>query len=123
MTQPSHAKETSIEDALADDHKEIGVLIDRLAGQLRDGDAGAAGTLSAVDHLLRRHMKWEEEVLFPIVLTRSPADRRRHIESLTIDHESLRELLESLRERVAGGAGTGAALERLRLLLAGHNED
>lgn len=84
----------SIETALTADHERLDALPFE---QLRDE--------------LERHIRWEEEHLFPAVERAGGNAVARHLDSLRADHEVI-------REAMADGN-----VERLRVLLAGHNWD
>lgn len=122
-SEPGDAK--SIDDVLGDDHERLGCLLGQLRDQIRRREKNARQSLEQFDEGLVRHMTWEETALFPAVLDHATAAQRKSIESLYIDHERLRETLETLKSAVAEDDFSAAdkSADWLETLLKGHNYD
>lgn len=125
MAPLMQAETTSIQDELAGDHRRLERLFDALAAAVWRSDPGAEAIASAFERGLERHIRWEEEHLFPAILSEVPKDLRRHVDSLLADHQMLLELLKGVRAELArkGYEAARALLEELTYHLSGHNED
>lgn len=116
----------SISDDLTSDHERIDACFRDLVDALGETPEAARRSLDELDRGLRRHMTWEEMVLFPAVLQAAPVTyRRRAVDSLCSDHDCIRTTLTVLRAEILSGRREAAvrSLETLRVLLAGHNRD
>lgn len=111
--------EDSVDDVLGADHERVSVLL----RALRDAPESAA--FRSLDAALRRHIRWEEEVLFPAVRPRATEAEKRSIDSLRIDHERIGETLDRIASALGSGglADARQGLERLDIYLRGHNYD
>lgn len=109
----------SVDDVLSQDHDRIDGHVWELVTALALGREDALKSAEAFVAALERHIRWEEETLFPAV----PA--ARGIESLRADHERIRASLNDLCAKVTVGLAEEARvlLDRLRIFLAGHNRD
>ena len=114
-----------MEELLAADHQLIDELLASLGKALEAGVTEDAGRhFRAMADRLGHHMEWEEAELFPAVPP-SPRMAARHVESLKIDHERIRRTLGELSVAIERKQGpqARAALDDLRVFLAGHNGD
>jgi regulator of cell morphogenesis and NO signaling len=125
MTHATQSVTTSIQDELSDDHRRLNELFDRLVAAVWEGSRGAAAIAAEFDEGLTRHIRWEEDHLFPAVQADVPRDLRRHIESLQADHELLLELTSGMRAELKRRDfdGAKALIEEFTYHLAGHNDD
>ncbi|MBI2930594.1 MAG: hemerythrin domain-containing protein [Planctomycetes bacterium] len=115
----------SISDALQADHERLDGVFATLTDQIRERRPDAMETLEKLRTGLDNHIRFEEEVLFRAVRGATRAYPLRGIESLTIDHERIREMLAALRATVDRGdfAGAESAADELKVHLDGHNRD
>jgi hypothetical protein len=115
---------TSIDDALTEDHVQLDGLYRtlRIAVGLRDG--GVASAQTAFERRLFRHMAWEEDAFFPVLVAR-PGYPSKKIESLKIDHDRIKEKLLEISAAVTARDWDQATtcVEDLWFLLEGHNRD
>jgi hypothetical protein len=116
---------SSIGDALGADHERLGAIFDRVREEVAGLDEGAAGSLETLERDLLRHIEWEERALFPALLRGVPGDHRRHVDSLTADHDLIREHLAKSRQHLAARrfVEAGEELQELAWRLKGHNDD
>ncbi|MBI4564147.1 MAG: hemerythrin domain-containing protein [Planctomycetes bacterium] len=114
----------SLDDFLAEDHKKIDEYLIFLVRALEKNSADAARPLQTMAERLDHHMEWEEKVLFPAVPP-SPRLASRHVESLTIDHERIRRVMNELASAISHRQFSEAchAADDLRVFLQGHNRD
>ncbi len=115
---------TSIQDSLSADHVRLDSIFEQLVHAAKAHDGAAHRLLDLVERELTHHMAWEERHLFPAVLALY-GDRRKHVESLTIDHDFIRSHLAASRDLLAEERFAEALdeLEALRVRLIGHNDD
>lgn len=125
MKDTENRRLESVDDALGEDHERLDTLLKKL-------DSAVSAALPTTPELLRsfvwsllHHMAWEEQCLFPAVKPLATAKEHRSIESLEIDHERLRDTLQSLESTIAAGdhATAGTLVRWLKTLLQGHNYD
>lgn len=116
---------SSIGDALGADHERLDGIFTRLRSEVAAGDPASLASLAELERDLDRHIQWEERALFPAVLKGVPGDSRRHVESLTADHELIREHLAKAQRHLAGSrfVEAGEELQELAWRLKGHNDD
>jgi len=125
MSDPRPTGAESIDDTLGGDHRRLGLLIDRLRAAAAERGPDAAAVLEEIGRELGHHMAWEEQELFPAVRPHATPVQEKHLQSLEIDHERIRETMADLRsalERRDFGAA-GPVVERLDVFLKGHNAD
>ena len=115
----------SIDEGLGKDHERIEALLNGLVDAVHTHSASAPAAFGEVDHALRLHMRWEEEVLFPAVRVRASEAQKRSIESLQIDHERITETLATIGTtlNVADYGEARRWIDWLDVLLQGHNYD
>jgi iron-sulfur cluster repair protein YtfE (RIC family) len=104
-------------DTLESEHREAEALLERLA----EADDGERGPLVAeLDAALRRHMRIEETVIYPVVVRTIGKDEADEAET---EHELAREALRQLRELAPDAPGVDAAVEMLRAGISHHVEE
>jgi iron-sulfur cluster repair protein YtfE (RIC family) len=125
MNDTSYRSQESVDDALRGDHERLDALLQELDSAVSAASPAAPGALRSFSRALLHHMAWEDHALFPAVKVLASGKERRSIESLEIDHERLRDTLQSLESTLStGDAGTATMLVRwLKTLLQGHNYD
>jgi hemerythrin-like domain-containing protein len=125
MNRPAVDVRESIDEVLGDDHRRLGGLLGRLREALRSRSPSAIEPLEWLGLELGHHMAWEEEELFPAVRPVANAEEKRHLESLQIDHERLRDALTELRAALLTEDYAAADLlyGQLDAFLQGHNAD
>jgi regulator of cell morphogenesis and NO signaling len=112
----------SITENLHCDHHAIDLLIADLAAMIEDGELERADhSFADVDSALRRHIRFEEEVLFPEFEARThpmgPTQVMRH------EHRQIEAWLDALAEALGllQRAQASTALAELLLILGQHN--
>ncbi|HSP05622.1 MAG TPA: hemerythrin domain-containing protein [Acidobacteriota bacterium] len=71
---------------------------------------------------LRRHIIWEEEILFPIFEEKSGMRENGPTEVMRSEHRQIHQTIEVLRQKLlAGNSNTGHEEEYLLMLLGNHN--
>ncbi len=85
----------SIQIVLSQDHKRLDALLAQAARQIEDGDlARARASYDAFESGLRRHIRYEEERLFPLFRARTGIDGG----PLAVMADEHREILRTLDE-------------------------
>jgi regulator of cell morphogenesis and NO signaling len=118
----------------ARDHDEIDVLFDHLHSDVAEaasrlpGGPGLFGSFDEFDARLERHIRWEEEVLFPAVEEKAPDLALGPGRVMREEHERIRKHKSAARLALAGGERDRAALdaarrslEQMRDILIDHN--
>lgn len=125
-----------IDRLFVEDHREIDALFTRLLQGLaasreaaRDDAPALADAFHSVDERLERHIRWEEEILFPAVEERAPELADGPGQVMRLEHVEIRSCLQTARDAFAASAlDDGAkqtiqgALRAAESLLAEHNE-
>ncbi|MBI4564146.1 MAG: DUF2249 domain-containing protein [Planctomycetes bacterium] len=128
-------EETEIEAAFGRDHDEIDLLLGYLRQDLQSviGDkkrsAGSLGRqFDEFDGRLERHIRWEEEILFPAAEVLQPFLAQGPGRVMRMEHEEIRRLkaevgrcLHTKEASAAAVERTREALEALVSLLTDHN--
>ena len=125
MNDTAFRSSESVDDALRSDHERLDGLLVNLESAVAAGLLAAPRVLRSFADALLHHMSWEDQSLFPAVKRLASEKERRSIESLEIDHERLRDTLQSLESSLAAGDGAtaGTLVDWLKTLLKGHNYD
>jgi len=125
MATNDFPSQDSVDDALGGDHQRLGALLEALIQAVSGSSPASPDLLGRLRRPLLHHMTWEDQWLFPAVKALASAKERRSIESLEIDHERLRDTLQSLESALAAGdhAAAGPLVRWLGMLLQGHNYD
>lgn len=112
----------SISAVLTEDHHQCDSRFAELETAVSKGDwEAAAGLLERFDAAMRRHIDFEEQVLFPALETSgAPAGPA---EVMRMEHEQMRELLDALGRAAAGNDAEDllGAAETLLVLIQQHN--
>lgn len=100
------------------DHDRLDVIFAE-AGQA--GDASAAGArFGEFDRDLRRHIEWEEEILFPVFEERTGMVDSGPTAVMRMEHDQIARLLDAIALRISEGDASGL-LEDLAAVLRAHN--
>lgn len=119
-----------------EDHREIDALLSRffqeLAASQHGSEAGSpvlAAAFRTVDGRLERHIRWEEEILFPAVEERAPELADGPGQVMRMEHAEIRSFLQAARNAFAvsrfddgSRQAIQGALRAAEALLAEHNE-
>lgn len=111
-------------EALAWDHDRLDALDAAAFSALAAGDvAGARGTFAAFARGLERHIRFEEEILFPAVEERAGFRREAGPTAvMRAEHAEIRACLAGIAAALDGGvAGAPEIRRRLASILGGHN--
>lgn len=92
-------------------------LVHAVADGDRSGAAEVARRLAGAVAALRRHTMSQDEIVWPAVLDRAPADSVRVL-CAEEQHERIDRLLTRAQARTAAFVGAAAAIERARLTAA-----
>lgn len=114
---------TTISEAMHDDHRHCDELFARAEERVAAGDfAGGTQAFTEFASALERHLKLEEEVLFPALEEKTggpigPTQMMRH------EHEQMRQALASMREGLTAQNGQAflGQSETMLILLQQHN--
>lgn len=113
---------STITEYLSDDHQRLDRVIADLCAMVEDGEMERAEySFRDLDAQLRRHIRVEEELLFPVFDLRAgmigPTQVMRH------EHRDIESLLEELAQALTAGLRPAAstALSTLVQLLGDHN--
>ena len=106
---------------LHNEHCRVFRTLHRLVQGVADGDRGGAAEvarrLAAAVAALRRHTTSQDEIVWPAVLDRAPADSVLVL-CAEEQHERIDRLLTRAQARTAAFVGAAAAIERARLTAA-----
>ena len=118
----------SVMDYLQADHRRLDGLMEECKSQMETGDTtGAAGTFASFREGLDRHIRIEEEMVFPEFEAASglgPAGGPTGV--MRYEHAEIRRLLEAVHDLLTGAAPSAAEFEQLTgslvALLHEHNQ-
>lgn len=101
------------------DHREIDAILERTAFD----SPSALSNFSAFNARLERHIRWEEELLFPAVAAKAPPLAMGPIRVMKLEHQAIREhKAATLAALKAGDAASAKAhSEAMVQVLTGHN--
>ncbi len=119
-----------------EDHRRIDAMFSRLRRDLSESrgspepDAGRlAESFHVLDERLERHIRWEEEVLFPAVEGKAPGLARGPGRVMRLEHTEIRSYMRKLRECFAAPVHDDGVRQCVRdtfmaveSLLCEHNE-
>jgi iron-sulfur cluster repair protein YtfE (RIC family) len=110
----------SINDFLTEDHARLDELLDGVQECRPTNPARAKELLAEFAAGLRRHLRWEETILFPLFEEKARQTGLTH--TLLGEHQEIREWLAALGEKLEQ-AGADADTEEKMLVeeLGGHN--
>ncbi|HET6204163.1 MAG TPA: hemerythrin domain-containing protein [Planctomycetota bacterium] len=120
---------TTITDFFQQDHREIDDLYRDALERAREGEpAHALATFDEYDRNLERHIRWEEDLIFPAFEEASGLHGEGPTEVMRAEHREIRVLKQRLRAEIAvlrGRADGSAPLWRtarsLEKILGEHN--
>lgn len=112
---------SSIQSFFGADHDRLRRLFTEFDRRKRTDPAAAAGFLRDFACGLRRHIRWEEEILFPIFEAKSAIRNGGPTHVMRLEHVEIRGFLAEIEEAVAHGREPGEAQVRLSELLAAHD--
>jgi len=117
------ATSESVTAYLSYDHRRLDALLDEVAAAVEDGDFELAEEpFRAFDEGLRRHIRLEDEVVFP-AFERATGNREGPTVAMRGEHQDILRLLANLREAMARREARAAdpIAEALTSLLMRHN--
>jgi iron-sulfur cluster repair protein YtfE (RIC family) len=120
-TSPS--KLDSVTRYLAWDHDRLDGLLGEVTQRVERGDLGPAHSVfSAFDQGLRRHIRMEEELLFPLFESRTGMKRGPTV-ALRAEHRAIEVELSHMRDALELGDASAYAtgLSNLHVILGPHN--
>jgi iron-sulfur cluster repair protein YtfE (RIC family) len=113
---------STITEYLSDDHRRLDRVIDDICAMVEDGEVERAEySFRDLDAGLRRHIRVEEELLFPVFDARAGLIGPTKV--MRLEHRHIESLLAELATALADGRGPAAstALTALTQLLGDHN--
>ena len=122
-THTSPSKLDSVTRYLSWDHDRLDGLLGEVTQRVEDGDLEQARSVfSAFDHGLRRHIRLEEELLFPLFESRTGM-RRGPTVVLRSEHRAIEVELAQMRDALEVGDASAYAsgLSNIHGLLGPHN--
>ncbi|HKB15726.1 MAG TPA: hemerythrin domain-containing protein [Planctomycetota bacterium] len=97
---------TTITDFFQRDHREIDALYHGALERAREGAAGPAlSTFEEYDRSLERHIRWEEDLVFPAFEEASGLRGGGPTEVMRAEHREIRALKQRLRAQIAALRG------------------
>ncbi len=108
---------TTISEFMQNDHSEIDMIFSRIAGGT--DRMGALGSFAA---RLKIHIRWEEDILFPLFERATGMNGQGPTEVMRDEHKQILELLSKSHDHLARGKDAGGTLEQLRCSLKVHND-
>ncbi len=116
------ASQSSIREFYQKDHDQLEVLFRSYQMMKRKDPEGAIEAFGEFRSGVRRHMNWEEEILFPIYEARTGKKTEGPTVLMKQEHEKIREALDAIHGKVsAGDLETDLEEERLLLVLSDHH--
>ncbi len=114
----------TVTEFLQSDHSRLDALYDSFTAQIKEGEWESASIgFAEFNHGLRRHIRGEEEVLFPLFEEKTGMTEAGPTHVMKTEHVNIKETLEKI-ERAIGSKESDMALQsanRLRLTLGDHN--
>ncbi|WP_341502470.1 hemerythrin domain-containing protein [Gallaecimonas sp. GXIMD4217] len=102
-----------------DDHQRLDALLEELEQHPHDDDSLALA--EAFKAGLERHIRWEEELLFPAFETQTGMHHGGPTAVMCVEHQQIHALLASLVEAVAAGKSPLEIIDELKQVLGEHN--
>lgn len=101
------------------DHDEIDAILEKV----ERGVPGKLAQFELFDRRLERHIRWEEELLFPAAERAEPSLADGPIAVMRVEHDHIRRLKRAVLEALRAGDEATARLnlDELRAILGGHN--
>lgn len=101
------------------DHREIDAILERTAF----ASPSALADFSEFDARLERHIRWEEELLFPAVAAKAPPLEMGPIRVMKMEHVAIRQHKAAALAALKAGDGAAAKAhsEAMLQVLTGHN--
>ncbi len=110
---------SSLNDFLTSDHHRLDDLLEGLQVWRANNPAKAKELLAQFASALRRHLRWEEEVLFP--LFEQKTGQTGLIRTLLAEHQEILERLEALAQKLEHRDDASYEEKMLVEELGGHN--
>lgn len=121
MTTKTSRKRRSVSGFFQNDHRELDALLGKVRFEPTKDDRERFGEFRK---RLERHIRWEEEHLFPDVGRREPWIEGGPIRVMKEEHRQIKEFLAQADDSLAAGASAEAreAVEDMKRVLIGHNQ-
>ena len=112
----------TVHQYFSDDHRRLDGLMQSFQSEKRRYFAKAKEAFREFFRGLRRHIVWEEELLFPLFEKLSGVGSGGPTEVMRAEHRGISDALDELHEKVRrADAECDGEVERLRELLSAHN--
>jgi uncharacterized protein (DUF2249 family) len=110
-----------INEALAWDHDRLEEIEQRAFDLLQEGDPGARGAWADFSFGLRRHIRFEEELLFPAFERATNMGDFGPTSVMRAEHRQIEELISAIGEALAMGRDPTSLRQELHRVLGAHN--
>jgi uncharacterized protein (DUF2249 family) len=114
----------TVTEFLQSDHSRLDRLYDSFTAAIKEGEWESAATgFAEFNHGLRRHIRGEEEILFPLFEEKTGMTEAGPTHVMKTEHIDIKETLEKIENAIARQEAEGALQDsnRLRLTLGDHN--
>lgn len=111
----------SVTEFMSRDHDRLDALFQDYQLLRKKDPKAAAGTFARFAEGLRRHIVWEEELLFPVFERRTGMTDAGPTAVMRLEHREIQEKLEEIRSGLEHGRDTVRHEERLLEVLTDHN--
>ncbi len=113
----------TITTSYQDDHERLDGLFRRFRELRRTDATNAIGFFNEFKHGLRRHIIWEEEILFPLFETKTGIAHAGPTQVMRMEHRQIEKHLDAIDQKIqANDPGTEEEEQALHLLLGMHNQ-
>lgn len=112
---------TSIKQYYAEDHDRLDGLFGDFERLKKADSARAKESLDAFIAGLKRHMAWEEEILFPAFEEKTGMHGAGPTEVMRLEHREIKRFLEIIVQNFQEEPSTGAEEQAMIELLKAHN--
>ncbi len=114
----------TVTEFLQNDHSRLDALFDLFNNAIKENDwENASTSFDEFNHGLRRHIRGEEEILFPIFEEKSGMTEAGPTFVMKMEHTDIKENLDNIKNTIGAqdSAEATQAANRLRLTLGDHN--
>jgi iron-sulfur cluster repair protein YtfE (RIC family) len=108
----------SLQRLISHDHKKIMALMEKYLASFRERSERTADELDRFAGELRRHVRWEEDIIFPALERAGVQILNNIISNIRDDHKKIEELLRTAEKK--SGAAAVTDNDPLQLLLEAH---
>ena|SRR3989338_380923 len=111
----------TIFDFMSKDHDRLDGIFKEFQKASHSGPAEAKKLFSEFSFGLKRHIVWEEEVLFPIFEEHTEMKDGGPTEAMRFDHVQIKDFIEEIESKTSAGQDSTGAEQKLLAVLSDHN--